>query len=134
MKLLLRSIQELEPNRRQCLETAMLLSAVLLLISLLNSFQEIGWVSLGILLLALLVPRLFYLLAKLWFGLALILGWFSSRILLALIFFLLVTPVGLLRRWMGKDRLMLRQFKKDSTSVMIKRNHRFTAEDLHRPF
>jgi hypothetical protein len=84
--------------------------------------------------LALLVPRLFYPLAKVWFGLALVLGWFSSRILLAVIFFLLVTPVGVVRRWMGKDRLMLRHFKKSNCSVMIRRNHRFSAEDLRRPF
>lgn len=134
MKNLLNSVRELVPNRRQCQETAMLLAAVLLLICLLNQTVVMGWISLGTLGIALLMPGIFYPLAKLWFGLALILGWFSSRILLALIFFLLVTPVGLVRRWMGKDRLMLRQFKKDDTSVMIQRNHRFTAADLKRPF
>ena len=134
MRLLLKSVRELAPDRRHCMETAVLAAAVLLLLSMINASEKMGWISLGILLLSLLVPRIFYPLAKLWFGLALVLGWFSSRILLAVIFFLLVTPVGVVRRWMGKDRLMLREFKKNNASVMIRRNHRFSAEDLHRPF
>jgi len=134
MRLLLKSTRQLAPDRRQCLETAILLAAVLLLFCLLNESKVLGWISLGTLGLALLIPRLFYPLAKLWFGLASVMGWFTSRILLAVIFFLVVTPVGLVRRWMGKDRLMLRQFKKANTSVMVRRNHRFTADDLQRPF
>jgi hypothetical protein len=134
MRLLLKSVLELSPDKKQCLETAVVLAAVLLLFSLLDAGPLYGWVSFGVLVAGLIIPGLFYPLAKLWFGLALILGWFSSRILLSLLFFLLVTPVGLIRRMMGKDKLMLRQFKKDHASVMISRNHRFTAEDLKPPF
>jgi hypothetical protein len=38
-----------------------------------------------------------------WMCLALIMGWFVSRLLLALLFYLLVTPLGVVLKIMGKD-------------------------------
>lgn len=43
-------------------------------------------------------------------------------------------PVGLLRRFSGKDPLNLKAFKAGSTSVMKERNHRFVAADLEKPY
>ncbi len=40
-----------------------------------------------------------------WMGLAFTLGWFVSRLLLMLIFYLILTPIGLLARIFGKDFL-----------------------------
>jgi len=131
---LLQNVRELSPDKKQCLETAVVLSAIFLFFSLLQNNVTFGWLSFGLLIAALIIPKLFYPLAKVWFGLALLLGWFSSRILLSLLFFLLVTPIGLIRRLIGKDSLMLREFKKSKKSVFIERNHKFTADDLKTPF
>jgi hypothetical protein len=57
-----------------------------------------------------------------------------SRVLLALVFFGLVTPVGILRRLAGKDPLKLRAFKAGEESALLDRNHTFTASDLERPY
>lgn len=134
MRDLLNSVRDIYPDKRQCLETAMVMSLVFLLFSLLGNNAFLGWTSFGLLTTALIIPKLFYPLAKVWFGLALLLGWFSSRILLSLLFFLLVMPIGLIRRLMGKDSLMLRKFKKSEESVFVGRNHQFTANDLKNPF
>ena len=71
-----------------------------------------GWVlaSLGVALIAagLFVPpaaRAFHLV---WMRLAHALGWINSRILLALIFYLVITPVGLVQRLAGRDALRRR--------------------------
>jgi saxitoxin biosynthesis operon SxtJ-like protein len=45
---------------------------------------------------------------KYWMGLALVIGWFVSRILLGLIYFIIVTPIGLISRIFGKSFLALR--------------------------
>lgn len=37
-----------------------------------------------------------------------ILHWFSTRLLLGIIFYMLFTPIACLRRWRGKDTLNLR--------------------------
>lgn len=54
--------------------------------------------------------------------------------LLYVVFALVVVPVGLIRRWTGKDSLHLRDFKQNRTSVWEKRDHTYTAEDLQKPF
>jgi hypothetical protein len=54
--------------------------------------------------------------------------------LLYLVFALVVVPVGLIRRWTGKDSLHLKDFKQNRTSVWEKRDHTYTAEDLQKPF
>ena len=42
---------------------------------------------------------------KVWMSLALVLGWFTTRIILILVFYLVFTPVGLVGRMFGKDFL-----------------------------
>ena len=51
---------------------------------------------------------------KVWMGLAVILGFFVSRILLSLIFYLVVTPIGLIMRLWGKDLLDMKLKDRDS--------------------
>jgi hypothetical protein len=79
-------------------------------------------------------PQVFRPLAPLWYGLGHLLGAISSRVLMFLVFALVVTPIGLLRRALGKDSLCLRAFRAGNDSVMVVRNHRFTAGDLEKPY
>ena len=51
---------------------------------------------------------------KLWFKLGLLLGRIVSPIVLSAIFFLLITPVALLRRAFGRDELKMRKRAVDS--------------------
>lgn len=81
-----------------------------------------------------IVPQVFRPAAIVWFGLAHALGAVASRVLMFLVFALVVTPIGLLRRALGKDSLRLRAFRAGDESVMVVRNHTFTAEDLEKPY
>jgi len=38
-----------------------------------------------------------------WMAVGGLLGWVNTRIILGLVFFLMVTPMGILKRWLGKD-------------------------------
>jgi hypothetical protein len=42
---------------------------------------------------------------KVWMGLAFTLGWLMSRILLTILFYFVITPIGLLAKLVGKDFL-----------------------------
>lgn len=121
-------------NKRQCLETAVVLAAVLLFFG--YRFEDWRYVAATffVLLVSLILPIIFYPLAKLWFGLGMVLSFVSTKILLTIIFFLILTPVGIVRKWMGKDTLFLKVFKKERTSVLKIRNHLFSAEDLKHPY
>ena len=49
---------------------------------------------------------------KLWMGLALVIGWITTRIILAILFYLVISPIGLLGKLFGKEFLKLK-FKKE---------------------
>ena len=51
----------------------------------------------------LISPMFLSWLYKLWMGLAVVLGFFMSRVILSLLFYLAVTPIGILTKLMGKD-------------------------------
>ena len=79
-------------------------------------------------------PKLFKPFARLWFGLSHILGAVMSRLILGLIFFLMVLPVGLIRRVMGKDSLNLRKWKTGSETVFVVRDITFSKNNIEKPY
>ena len=85
-------------------------------------------------LLTILLPVIFYPFADCWFGLGKILGVISSAILLGAIFFIIVIPIGLIRRMAGYDNLKLKQFKKSNHSVLTVRDQVFNENDLVNTF
>lgn len=127
-----KGIKHITPQ--QCRESGQVAAVALLAASLYyHDFRLVAMV-LPILLITLLAPRLLYPLALLWFGGAKVLGEINVRILLSLVFILVVIPVGMWRKWRGKDTLQLRRFKKDKASVMVIRKHLYTKEDLQHTF
>jgi hypothetical protein len=44
-----------------------------------------------------------------WMKIAFALGWFNTRLLLSLVYFLLFTPIGLVQRLFGRDALGMRR-------------------------
>jgi len=81
-------------------------------------------------LLTLLIPIIFYPFAAFWFWLSKVLSFIGSRVMLSIIFFIVVTPVGLIRRLLKRDSLKIFQFKKSTKSVMTDRDHLYTAGDF----
>jgi hypothetical protein len=83
---------------------------------------------------AMTYPPVFKPFARFWFALSTALGTVVSKIILAALFFLLVLPIGLLRRAMGKDAMQIKSWQKGKESVFRVRDHRFVAEDLDHPY
>ncbi len=79
-------------------------------------------------------PRAYRPVAVVWLGLSNLLGSIMSKVLMSVVFFVIVTPIGVLRRLFGQDSLNVHAFKKDDESVMWVRNHKFTANDIERPY
>jgi hypothetical protein len=79
-------------------------------------------------------PKAFKPLAGLWFGLSHVMGNIVSKIILSLAFFLIVTPIGLIRRLMGADALQLKKWKKGSDSVFVERQGAVQDKDLLNPY
>jgi hypothetical protein len=121
-------------TRDQSRDTGLAIVLALLLVMLRWQRSELLVPALIIQVVSMIAPQVLRPVAIVWFGLAHLLGAVVSRVLLAAVFGLVVTPIGLLRRALGNDSLRLRAFKAGDESVMVVRNQTFTARDLERPF
>jgi hypothetical protein len=124
----------LSASRDQARDTGMALTLVGLIVFLATREIRYATIATAILLLDMIWPSFFKPLAKLWFGLSHILGTVMSKVILTLAFFLVLTPMGLLRSLLGKDPMRVRQFKQGTDSVFRVRDHTFTAADVEQPF
>jgi len=74
----------------------------------------------GFLFFGLLLPGLLKPVHKIWMSLAITIGWFVSRLILCILFYVVVTPIGFFLRLTGKDLLGLR-FDKNVNTYWVPR-------------
>jgi len=79
-------------------------------------------ISAMFLLFAIAAPMALLPLYRLWVKFAMKLAWFNTRLILGIIFFLVITPVGLLARILGKD-LLDQKIDKSATTYWKKKEH-----------
>jgi hypothetical protein len=121
-------------SKDQAKDTGMAMVLICLILSFFLENDLYIKIALVALVINMVVPTFYKYPAFVWLGLSRLLGAVVSRILLTLIFFIIVTPVSLLRRIFGFDSLKLRKFKKGNDSVMIVRDVTFSSKDLKTPF
>lgn len=121
-------------TRDQTKDTGMAAALICLLIGWLGNRPVFLQAAIVVLLLTMLWPRALQPAAKLWFGLSHLIGTIMSKILLSVLFFLLVTPMGIIRRLAGHDSLQLRKWKQNRSSVFKVREHTFTENDIKHPY
>jgi len=121
-------------SKDQSRDTGMAMVLLALLIYLKTRRNSFLYAAMVLQVVDMIVPRVYAPVAVVWLGLAEVLGTVMSRVLLAILFFGLVTPIGVLRRLFGKDSLRLTAFKSSRESAMILRNHLFVGQDLEKPY
>jgi hypothetical protein len=121
-------------TKDQSRDTGMAMVLLLLLVDIRGKHGHVLFAALALQVLNMTVPQIYRPIAVLWLGLSDLLGGVVSKILLSIVFFVIVVPIGVLRRLAGKDSLKLRAFKAGKDSVMVERNHTFIGRDLERPF
>ena len=123
----------MKPQKTKNMEFGMLVTLILLILSLWlnNDWYKFAVVTLAV---ALLVPVLYTPFAWLWFCFAQLLEQAMSKVVLFLIFFIVIMPVGVFRRIIGKDTLRLKRFHKDKTSVFEERKYLYTQKDMEKQF
>ena len=121
-------------SKKQATDTGMAMTLILLLLGYFTQKVLYYKIAIAAHVITMAAPMLFYPLAVLWLGVTTLLGEIVSKILLTVIYFVVLFPVSLIRQMMGKDTLDLRTFKKSTKSVMITRNHLFTAKDIEHPY
>jgi hypothetical protein len=81
----------------------------------------------------LFAPNALKYLHAVWIGLSLLIGWVVTRLILTIVFFLVVTPIGLLQRLAGGSPLEL-GFRSAATSYWRSRKKHFDAADYRNQF
>jgi len=115
-------------------DTGMAMVLLLLILSAASRRKELVIAAIVLHVFNMVVPQLYQPIAILWLAFSDLVGGLVSKILMFVVFFAVVTPIGVLRRMGGKDSLKLRAFKKGDESVMLARNHLFTGRDLEKPY
>lgn len=131
---MLKSIFPTNITTDQAKDTGMAMTLILLLTGLITKNVFFYQLAIPVLVLDMIYPRLFFPVAVVWLGLSHLMGTVMSKILLSIVFVLLVIPVGVFRRMMGKDVLQMKQLRRDGDSVMRERNHLYQAADLEKPY
>lgn len=121
-------------TKDQARDTGMAMVLICLLLAYWGHHPKFLPLAIILLLVTMAAPQVFKPLARLWFGLSHVMGNVVSRVVLTIIFFVIVTPIGLLRRWAGKDAMQLKKWKQDTTSVLITREGVIRPEDLANPY
>lgn len=111
--------------------------AFLLIILLAAAFYEKLWLlpcGIALLLIMMTKPGLLTPLTKIWFSLSEKIGLVMSIIILIVIFYSIVWPVGFVRNLLGDDPMQLKRWKKDNGSVFKIRQGKVLAKDLEMPY
>lgn len=91
------------------------------------------WIISSVLgLLALLLPQSLAPIYQIWMRIGLILGWINSRIILGITFFVVVTPMSVIMRFLNRDPLS-RQFEAQLTTYRISSKIR-TQQSMEKPY
>jgi len=121
-------------STRQCVDTGMAMVLIALIGAIWTGEHSWTVAAVGLLVANMIVPRIYFYPARLWFALSLALGTVMSKLILSLIFFLVLTPLALLRKALGHDPMGLKEWKKGKGSVFVVRNHAYAAQDIEHPF
>jgi hypothetical protein len=128
------------PNIQELRSFALTISVALGIVGALVLWRRgpIGFIFIAIgaviLLAGLVWPKSLIILYKAWMTLALVLGFIMSHIILALVYYLVLSPIGLFMKMLGKDPLTLK-FNPKASSYWVKREkkewHRENYEKMY---
>ena len=72
---------------------------------------------------AVVFPRSLVWVYRGWMAVGHIMGWINTRIILGMVFYIIVTPIGMFRRWLGRDPMGC-QLRPDLDSYRVTRKLR----------
>jgi hypothetical protein len=118
----------------QAKDTGMAMVLICLLIGVLADKAQFFVIAIPVLVMNMIFPGFYRPIAKVWLGLSTILGTIMSKILLSLMFFLIVTPIGVVRKLLGADSLNLKIWNKENSTVFKIRDHTYASDEIEKPY
>lgn len=99
-----------------------------------NAFEILLVSGIALCVLGLAIPIVLKPIYWIWMVLAVILGWIMTRVILSLLFYIVITPIGLLSRLSGNRFLDLKWDKSKDTYWNYRATKQMINEDYERQF
>ncbi|MDQ7821584.1 MAG: SxtJ family membrane protein [Candidatus Eremiobacteraeota bacterium] len=138
-----RIVSKNKPDTKILRSFGLLIGAIFLLLGLWQYWPEKSFTTASLVLFALgalllipgaLFPAVLAPVYRGWMAVAHAMGWLMTRLILALVFFLIFTPAGLIMRLLGADLLKLR-FERSAETYWITRPQKpFNKAECENPF
>lgn len=120
-----------KPKELQELETMAVLAAFLLLLNLFLKHEALVAAALALLVTGLFLKPVASVISRGWLGLSERLGALNSKVVLALVYFLLLTPLALLFRLCTENPLKLKR-EPEAETLFRERNHSYGRADFEK--
>jgi hypothetical protein len=75
-------------------------------------------------------PSVLKPLQKVWMTFAVVMGWIMTRVILTVAFYMVITPVGMILRILGKDFLN-RSFEKDASTYWVAKSDEVSSKNTY---
>ena len=99
-----------------------------------DSFQLFIYLAGSFSCLGIIFPIVLKPVYMIWMIFAVILGWFMTRVILSLLFYLIITPIGLVLRLRGKDLLDLKEQKNQKSYWNMRNPDKEQNQDYEKKF
>jgi multisubunit Na+/H+ antiporter MnhG subunit len=132
--------KEIKERKKDLIKFGLSVGSVLLIVGFVLYYFEKSssfyFIIIGgaLLLLATIYPKVLKPLNKIWMGLAIILGFVMSRIILTVLFYLVLTPIGLLAKIFGKKFMDLKYDESAETYWEERKTNEKNHLDYERQF
>ena len=134
---MIEEIRNISTTKSEIKKFSYLVGGILILISLYilwkgtSDFRILFGIGSGLILLGIIVPTILKPIYYVWMVFAAILGWFMTRVILSIVFYLIVTPIGLIAKIFRKKFLDLSFITDDNTYYNYRND---TVSDIEKQF
>jgi hypothetical protein len=133
-------IRNIKSSRRDIRNFGMVVGGALSLLGILllwwgkPYYMYFVLVGVGLIFLGIAAPTILKPFQKAWMAVAVVLGWFMTRILLGILFYVVFAPIGLVARLLGKRFLELKSDSSQNSYWEHRKTRGFKKEDYERQF
>jgi hypothetical protein len=138
--MLIEEIKNIDSGKKELRKFGISVGGVLVIIAaILFYFDNLLYQYFGILgalliLFGLILPKLLFPFQKIWMTLAVILGFIMTRVILSILFYLIITPIGFVTRLIGKDFLDLKIEKEKKSYWNVRERKGYEKINTERQF
>jgi len=138
--MIIEEIKNIKSDKKECRKFGLSVGIVLVILAvILGNFGKESFVYFGsigglLIIAAIVAPKLLLPLQKIWMSLAVILGFIMTRVILLVLFYLILTPIGLIARIFGKDFLDLKLNKDKVSYWNLRQGKNYEKLDTERQF